>query len=368
MPFSRSQSLSPKKLCLASCGLLWALGSPAPALPTFVTSSNTCLSCHTGTPASGGLTFLQVNGAVAAGPPWGVTVTAGGSFSFVYRSTGLFTTPSFPDTGGAVIPPDTVSWVVSQGPTWSDNAQSGSTPWTAPNTLFYRTDFSAADNNFGVVGLTANNGSSTPPVDKNLLASNEVMSANVATNAALAPGTYTLTVAATGHDASVPVSWSQPFSVFVIAPSPSPSPTFFPSPTPTLTNSPVPPGSSPTYSPTPGPSATASPTPSPTPVGAVTGLSFPDVDRLAVLPNPVVSSTAKASFHLLANAADVRLRIYTPSLVLAREQDLGPCQGGWNTVPLPVQGLPSQVYYLTVRVLQAGQDRRSKPFIFFLLR
>jgi hypothetical protein len=378
MPFCRlPRFMTPTRSGTAFIALACALGSPAWALPTFINSGNTCLSCHTGTPASGGLTFLQINGAAAAGPPWGVTVTAGDSFSFIYRSTGLYTSTSFPDTGGAVIPPDTVRWVVSQGPTWSDNGQSGSTPWTAPNTLFYRTDFPAADNNFGVAGLTANNGSAAPPVDKNLLASDEVMSANVATGAGLTPGDYTLTVAAMGHDPSFPVSWSQPFSVHVLAPSPSPSPTFFPSPTATPSPSPAPAGSSPTDSPTLSPTFTASPTAtpspspaptlSPSPVGGVTGLSFPDVDQLAVVPNPAAPGVGKASFHLLAHAADVRLLVYSPNFVLVGEQDLGPRGGGWNLAPLPTRGLPPQVYFLRVEVLQAGQDRRSKAAAFYVL-
>ena len=372
MPFCRiPRFLASPWLGLASIGLACAGGGQAWALPTFINSGNTCLSCHTGTPASGGLSFLQVNGAAAAGPPWGVTVTAGDSFSFVYRSTGLFSSPSFPDTGGAVIPPDTVQWVVSQGPTWNDNGQSGSTPWAAPNTLFYRTDFPAADNNFAVAGLTANNGSASPPVDKNLLASDEVMSANVATGPGLAPGAYTLTVAAMGHDASFPISWSQPFSVYVVAPSPSPSPTFFPSPTPSASPSPAPPGSSPTDSPTISPTSTPSPSPVPTrtpsPVGGVTGLSFPDVDQLAVAPNPSVHGSAKASFHLLAHADDVRLLVYTPSFALARELDLGARGGGWNLAPLPSGGLAPQAYFLQVEVLQAGQDRRSRAIAFYVL-
>jgi len=352
-------------------------GGRAWAVPSLVTSGTTCLSCHTGTPASGGLSFLQVNGAAAAGPPWGVTVTAGDSFSFVYRSTGLYTTPSYPDTGGAVIPPDTVQWVVSQGPTWSDNGQTGSTPWTAPNALFYRTNFLPSDNSFGEQGLTANNGSSTPPVDKNLLASNEVMSASVATGAALAPGAYTLTVAAMGHDPSQPVAWTQPFTVYVVPPTPSPSPTFFPSPTPTPSSSPAPAGSSPTDSPTPSatatPSPSASPSPSagpsrsPTPAGAVTGRSFPDVDRLAVMPNPATAGRSKAAFHLLANAEDVMLRIYTPNLALARELDLGRRAGGWNLAPLPLQGLPPQIYYLTVAVRQSGLERRAQAAVFYVM-
>jgi hypothetical protein len=369
LPAVRSRCRTGCRLALAALGCFAA--GRAWAVPSLVGPGTTCLSCHTGTPASGGLSFLQVNGAAAAGPPWGLTVTAGDSFSFVFRSTGLYTIPSYPDTGGAVIPPDTVQWVVSQGPTWSDNGQTGSTPWTAPNTLFYRTNFPPADNSFGEQGLTANNGSASPPVDKNLLASNEVMSANVATGPSLAPGTYALTVAAMGHDASGPVSWTQPFTVYVVAPSPSPSPTFFPSLTPTPTDTPAPPGSSPTDSPT--PSATATPSPSagpsrsPTPAGAVTGLSFPDVDRLAVLPNPASAGRAKADFHLLAHAADVRLRIYTPNLALAREQDLGPCPGGWNLAPVQLQGLPPQVYYLTVGVRQSGEEHRSKAILFYVM-
>jgi hypothetical protein len=408
-------------LALALLAAAQATGRPASALPTLVGPGDTCMSCHNSTPASGALSVLLVNGSPAAGPPWGVTVSAGASFSLVYRATGLDSSSSYPDVGGAVVPPDTVRWVVSQGPPWADNGQSGSTPWTAANTLFYRTDYPATDNSFGVAGLTADNGSLTAPVDKNHLASNEVLSANVALGAAVAPGVYTLTLAGVGHSAAAPVAWTQPFSVYVPAPSatatpssaptatfsltdsPSPTPSSTPSLTPSLTpsgtDSPVPAGSSPTDTPAPSatpsasgtasasptatptvptptlsPSATRSATPGPTvtasptaPPGAVSGLSFPDVDRLWVGPNPMHGAKAVVHFHLLARADDVRLRLYGPALVALREQDLGPRPGGWNQATLALGGLAPQAYYLVTRVLQGPDDRRSRAFTVFLL-
>jgi hypothetical protein len=370
-----------RKRAIAAACLAWALfegltPDAAHADPTQVNATNTCLSCHAPT-AAAALTFLDINGAAASGPPWGVTLTAGSNFNFIYRSTGLYTTTTYPDTGGAVIPPDTVNWVVYQGGTWTDNGESGSTPWTAPNTLFYETDYPASDNNLGVVGLTANNGSSMPPVDMNRIASNEVMSASVSVSASLAPGTYTLTVAAMGNNGS-PVSVSQPFSVYIVAPSRTPSVT--PAVSPTPTQSPVPAGSSPTDTPTPSPSFTVSPTftvtrsfsASPTALpsavsGAVSGLSFPDINQLVLEPNPARQSGAKAFFHLLAGAQDVQAQVYDQGLTLVRHMDLGPRPGGWNTVALPVLGLPPQLYFVVLHVLQGPYNRRSPTAVLYLL-
>jgi hypothetical protein len=352
-------------VCL--CGLLYFLPGLLGADPTLIGPANTCLSCHVFTPASGGLSIDFINSITATAAPYSVTVVAGASFTLQFRSTGLYTTGFYSDTGGAIVPPDTANWTISTGPAWSDNGHLGATPWMAPNALFYRTDFSNVENVSGFPGLTTNNGQASAPVDKNGLASDEVMSATISLASSLAAGTYPVTVAAMGHSLGNEVAWTQVLSVIVVAP----TPTCTPSISPTFSVSPTLAGTF-TVSPTTTQTFTHSPTATATPAVAApvpSAHSFTSVLNPVIGPNPVLGSQAHVYYQLLAAAENIQVRLYTRAMVLVLNVDYGTRPAGANLEALDIpEQLKNQIYFLQLRARSGVQEITSPALKLVLLR
>ena len=76
---------------------------------------------------------------------------------------------------------------------------------------------------------------------------------------------------------------------------------------------------------------------------------------------PVPNPGAKAMAVKLSSACDaLTLKVWSVNLVLVAEVQAGPCRAGWTTVPLPVESLPSGLYFATGSAIQGS--RRSPPY------
>ncbi len=311
-------------------GLHW--GASLRATPDKLNAmNNTCLACHSFTPASGGLTFLQVNGA-AASAPYGVTVKAGTAFTLVYRSTGLYTTTLNKNTGGLLSVPNVAQWSAGTGPLWTDNGQSAATPWTLASTgIFYHTNYPANESTINMVGLTTNNGQTSAPADKNRLVSDEVMSVTVNVGASVASAPYKITVAAMGHTINQAVAWSAPFYVIVQPPdTPTPSVTPSVSPTPSATRTATPsvtPSISRTFTVTQTPigTFTATPTYSDSPTESPTFSSSPTFsDSPTQSMTATFSATMTATLSLSASPSPSATGTLTPTATISPSFTVSP--------------------------------------------
>jgi len=165
--------------------------------------------------------------------------------------------------------------------------------------------------------------------------------------ASLAADSPTLTATATASPASTATVTAQPSASATLTTSGSPTVASSATPTSTI------------LSPSPTPTALAglSQTATPTVTGGTPGSGVLSILDMKPVPNP----GAKAMAVKLSSACDaLTLKVWSVNLVLVAEVQAGPCRAGWTTVPLPVESLPSGLYFATGSAIQGS--RRSPPY------
>ena len=88
--------------------------------------------------------------------------------------------------------------------------------------------------------------------------------------------------------------------------------------------------------------------------------AFPDTEGLALAPNPAYGGQVTVRYRLLADADEVKVRLYSSGMTLAWDSVLGPRRAGWNGDALVLPELSNQIYFLVLETRQ-GDFRHAAP-------
>jgi hypothetical protein len=105
---------------------------------------------------------------------------------------------------------------------------------------------------------------------------------------------------------------------------------------------------------------------------AAPAFSFPGIDQVSAVPNPVPAGTTMTlAYHLLGPAASVEVKLYTPALTLAADWPLGSrtpvVLGSWLNDQLTLPPLAEGLYFVQVSATADGVTRKSPVKPVYLL-